>query len=111
MSPDEFFSALGTLCGSGHGMLARSTRLFPFSRNTLKAISRGERQVPAKYAEAVRHALADSERLGSLFELVQPRLESLVRDAGPLGYDGRAVASAVAAWAALRLTGAVQAGE
>ena len=105
MTQDEFLAALASLVGGGNGMLNRGAATLGLSRHTLAAISRHTRPVPARYAEVIRRALADADRSGRCLSFRAPRLELALRDAERGGWSRDSALAAMAAWAALRLSG------
>lgn len=108
MTGPEFVEGLRSLVGPEFGFLARGARLLGASHKTVSAISQGVRPVPEALAARLRAAVAESERRGACVPFVAPRLVAVVDAGVRAGWRRDEVLSAVAAWAALALSGAAR---
>lgn len=106
MTPDEFLTGAAALVGQERGTLRRIARFLGVSEKTVQAISGGHRPVPAAYASRLRQALAEADKAGACVPYLSPRLERVVDAATRAGWPQEQVYAAIAAWAALRLSGA-----
>lgn len=106
MTGPEFEAAGKALVGPGRGWQTRVANTCGLNKGTIGAIMAGTRPVPERYAVALAAALAEADRVGRFVAFFAPRLENALREARSIGCERDAGLAAIAAWAALRLSGA-----